>query len=35
MKIDQVDFYYLSMPEVTTAGDGSQDALLQLSKDFG
>jgi L-alanine-DL-glutamate epimerase-like enolase superfamily enzyme len=28
MKIDQVDFYYLSMPEVTTAGDGSQDALL-------
>ena len=28
MKIDQVDFFYLSMPEVTTAGDGSQDALL-------
>ena len=28
MKIDAVDFYYLSMPEVTTAGDGSQDALL-------
>ena len=28
MKIDAVDFFYLSMPEVTTAGDGSQDALL-------
>ena len=28
MKIEQVDFFYLSMPEVTTAGDGSQDALL-------
>src|SRR3712207_5829399 len=28
MKIDSVDFFYLAMPEVTTAGDGSQDALL-------
>src|SRR5215470_17926143 len=28
MKIDAVDFYYLSMPEVTTEADGSQDALL-------
>ncbi|MGE3829431.1 MAG: mandelate racemase/muconate lactonizing enzyme family protein [Parvibaculaceae bacterium] len=28
MKIENVDFFYLSMPEVTTAGDGSQDALL-------
>jgi L-alanine-DL-glutamate epimerase-like enolase superfamily enzyme len=28
MKIDSVDFFYLSMPEVTHAGDGSQDALL-------
>lgn len=28
MKIDSVDFFYLSMPEVTDAGDGSQDALL-------
>ncbi len=28
MKIDSVDFFYLSMPEVTTEGDGSQDALL-------
>ncbi|CAN5496666.1 enolase C-terminal domain-like protein [soil metagenome] len=28
MRIDTVDFFYLSMPEVTTAGDGSQDALL-------
>ena len=27
-KIEAVDFYYLSMPEVTTEGDGSQDALL-------
>ena len=27
-KIESVDFYYLSMPEVTTEGDGSQDALL-------
>lgn len=28
MKIDAVDFFYLSMPEVTDEGDGSQDALL-------
>ncbi len=28
MKIESVDFFYLAMPEVTTAGDGSQDALL-------
>jgi L-alanine-DL-glutamate epimerase-like enolase superfamily enzyme len=28
MKIDSVDFFYLSMPVVTQAADGSQDALL-------
>lgn len=28
MKIESVDFFYLSMPEVTTAADGSQDALV-------
>jgi L-alanine-DL-glutamate epimerase-like enolase superfamily enzyme len=28
MKIDAVDFFYLSMPKVTTDADGSQDALL-------
>lgn len=28
MKIEGVDFFYLSMPEVTTEADGSQDALL-------
>lgn len=28
MRIESVDFFYLSMPEVTTEGDGSQDALL-------
>lgn len=28
MKIETVDFFYLAMPEITTAGDGSQDALL-------
>ena len=28
MKIDTVDFFYLSMPEVLNIGDGSQDALL-------
>jgi L-alanine-DL-glutamate epimerase-like enolase superfamily enzyme len=28
MKIDSVDFYYLSMPQVMDIGDGSQDALL-------
>ena len=28
MRIEAVDFFYLSMPEVTTAADGSQDALL-------
>ena len=28
MRIDAVDFYYLSMPTVEDRGDGSQDALL-------
>src|ERR1700676_1565889 len=28
MKIEAVDFFYLSMPEVTTEADGSQDALM-------
>ncbi len=28
MRIDAVDFFYLSMPEITLEGDGSQDALL-------
>ena len=28
MDIEAVDFFYLSMPVVTDAGDGSQDALL-------
>ena len=28
MKIEAVDFYYLSMPEVLDIGDGSQDLLL-------
>ncbi|MFN8488074.1 MAG: mandelate racemase/muconate lactonizing enzyme family protein [Caldilineaceae bacterium] len=28
MKIEAIDFYYLSMPEVLNIGDGSQDALL-------
>ncbi|MBN2578313.1 MAG: mandelate racemase/muconate lactonizing enzyme family protein [Pirellulales bacterium] len=28
MKIESVDFFYLSMPDVRTVGDGSQDALL-------
>ena len=28
MKIESVDFFYLSMPEVFNIGDGSQDALL-------
>src|SRR5512139_1234076 len=28
MKIDSVDFFYLSLPEVRDVGDGSQDALL-------
>jgi hypothetical protein len=28
MKIDSIDFYYLSMPEVLNIGEGSQDALL-------
>ena len=27
MKIDSVDFFYVSMPVVTEAADGSQDAL--------
>ncbi len=28
MKIESVDFFYVAMPEVTTAADGSQDALV-------
>src|SRR5262245_15397538 len=28
MNVDAVDFFYLSMPTVTTDADGSQDALL-------
>ena len=28
MKIESIDFFYISMPVVTDAGDGSQDALL-------
>ena len=28
MKIEAVDFFYLSMPEVHDIGDGSQDACL-------
>src|SRR5258708_37056532 len=28
MKIESVDFFYCSMPEVLDIGDGSQDALL-------
>ena len=28
MKVEAVDFFYLSMPEITTNADGSQDALI-------
>lgn len=28
MKIEAIDFFYLSMPEILDIGDGSQDALL-------
>ena len=28
MKIEAVDFFYLSIPQVRDIGDGSQDALL-------
>lgn len=28
MKIEAVDLFYLSMPEVLDIGDGSQDSLL-------
>src|SRR5215469_15319561 len=28
MKVEAVDFFYLSMPSVRDVGDGSQDALL-------
>lgn len=28
MRIESVDFFYLAMPEITDAADGSQDALL-------
>ena len=32
MKVDSVDFFYLAMPKVTTAADGSQDALVVLER---
>ncbi len=28
LEIEAVDFFYVAMPEITDAGDGSQDALL-------
>jgi len=28
MRIEAIDFYYLSMPTVEDIGDGSQDALV-------
>ncbi len=28
MRIDQVDFFYVAMPQIEDVGDGSQDALL-------
>ncbi|WNC94981.1 mandelate racemase/muconate lactonizing enzyme family protein [Paraburkholderia sp. FT54] len=28
MKVDSIDFFYVAMPEVTAAADGSQDALV-------
>lgn len=28
MKVEQVDFFYFAMPEITTEADGSQDVLL-------
>ncbi len=28
MKIDDVDYFYLSTPRIENIGDGSQDALL-------
>ena len=28
MKIEAVDFFYLSMPEIHDIGDGSQDTLM-------
>ena len=28
MRIESIDFFYLSMPKVTPEADGSQDALL-------
>jgi L-alanine-DL-glutamate epimerase-like enolase superfamily enzyme len=35
MKIETVDFFYLSMPEVMTDADGSQDALLVRARAGG
>ena len=28
MRIDSLDYFYLSMPEILDIGDGSQDTLL-------
>lgn len=35
MKIESVDFFYLSIPEVRDIGDGSQDALLVRARAGG
>src|SRR4051812_12895493 len=35
MKIDAVNFFYLSMPQVLDIGDGSQDMLLVRVADSG
>ena len=35
MRVEAVDLYYLSMPEVTEEGDGSQDALLVRIRSSG
>jgi L-alanine-DL-glutamate epimerase-like enolase superfamily enzyme len=35
MKIESLDFFYLSMPQVLDVGDGSQDALLVRARASG
>jgi len=35
MKIESLDFFYLSMPQVLDVGDGSQDALLVRARATG
>lgn len=35
MKIENIELFYLSMPEILDEADGSQDALIAKVEDYG